>query len=158
MAGRRGFLQAAGGSAALAGLVGTGLLKPAHAVEAPRAAFAARSLADALRLIDAAGARYSDDIVVSVPEVAENGAAVPIDILSRLPGTSRLAVLVDDNPFPLALQLAFGAGVVPRVQTRLKMAGTTRLRVVATAGGVHYTVFREVKVILGGCGEVGDSR
>ena len=61
--------------------------------------------------------------------------------------------LVDKNPFPLALQFNFAPEAVARFQARLKMAETSRLRIVASAAGKHYTVFREVKVTVGGCGE-----
>ncbi len=154
-AGRRSFLQGFGSAAALAGLMGAGLLKPACAlaVEFNRSAFDAKSPVDALRLIGAAGAEASRDIVLKAPEIAENGAAVPIEVISQIPGTTRLSVLVDKNPFPLALQFNFAPGATPRFQAKLKMAESSRLRIIALAGGKHYTVFREVKVTVGGCGE-----
>ena len=151
---RRSFLQAFGSAGILAGLVGGGLLRPgqALAVDFNRAAFDARSAADALRLIGATAAETSADIVLKTPEIAENGAAVPIEVISNIPGTTRLSVLVDKNPFPLALQFNFTPPAVARFQAKLKMGESSRLRVVATAGGRHYTVFREVKVTAGGCG------
>ncbi len=154
-AARRSFLQAFGGGATLAALVGTGLLRPGRALAAEfnRAPFETRSVADVLRLIGAAGAEPSRDILLKAPEIAENGAAVPIEVVSQIPGTTRLSVMVDKNPFPLALQFTFGAGAAPRFQAKLKMGESSRLRVVATAGAMHYTVFREGKVTIGGCGE-----
>ena len=154
MGSRRHFLQAFGSAGILAGLVGGGLLRPgqALAVDFNRAAFDARSAADALRLIGATAAETSADIVLKTPEIAENGAAVPIEVISNIPGTTRLSVLVDKNPFPLALQFNFAPPAAARLQARLKMGESSRLRIVATAGGRHYTVFREVKVTAGGCG------
>lgn len=151
---RRNFLQAFGSAGLLAGLVGGGLLRPgrALAVDFNRTAFDARSAADALRIIGAAGAETSADILLKTPEIAENGAAVPIEVISNIPGTTRLSVLVDKNPFPLALQFNFAPPAVARFQARLKMGESSRLRIVASAGGKHYTVFREVKVTAGGCG------
>ena len=151
---RRSFLQAFGSAGILAGLVGGGLLRPgqALAVDFNRAAFDARSAADALRLIGATAAETSADIVLKTPEIAENGAAVPIEVISNIPGTTRLSVLVDKNPFPLALQFNFAPPAAPRFQARLKMGESSRLRIVASAGGRHYTVFREIKVTAGGCG------
>ena len=151
---RRSFLQAFGSAGILAGLVGGGLLRPgqALAVDFNRAAFDARSASDALRLIGAAAAETSADIVLKTPEIAENGAAVPIEVISNIPGTTRLSVLVDKNPFPLALQFNFAPPAVARFQAKLKMGESSRLRIVASAGGKHYTVFREVKVTAGGCG------
>lgn len=153
--GRRDFLQAFGNATLVAGVLGAGLLKPgtARAVDFNRAAFDAKTAADALRLIGAAGAEASRDILLKVPEVAENGAAVPIEVVSQIPGTTRLSVLVDKNPFPLALQFNFAAGATPRFQAKLKMAETSRLRIVANAAGRHYTIFRDVRVTVGGCGE-----
>ena len=154
-AGRRSFLQGFGSAAALAGLTGAGLLKPAQAlaVEFNRGAFDTRNLADALRLIGASGAEAGRDILLKAPEIAENGAAVPIEVISQIPGTTRLSVLVDKNPFPLALQFNFAPGASARFQAKLKMAESSRLRIVASAGGRHYTVFREIKVTVGGCGQ-----
>ena len=152
---RRSFLQAFGSAGILAGLVGGGLLRPgqALAVDFNRAAFDARSAADALRLIGATAAETSADIVLKTPEIAENGAAVSIEVISNIPGTTRLSVLVDKNPFPLALQFNFAPPAAPRFQARLKMGESSRLRIVASAGGRHYTVFREIKVTAGGCGQ-----
>ena len=151
---RRGFLQAFGNTAALTALIATGLLKPTRvlAVNFDRAAFEATKTSDALRLIGAADTAFSSDIVVKAPEVAENGAAVPIEVVSRIPGTIRLSVIVERNPFPLALQFNFAAGASPRFQARLKMAETSRLRIIAFADDRHYTVLREVKLTVGGCG------
>ena len=85
--------------------------------------------------------------------MAENGAAVPIEVASSIPGTTRLSILIEKNPLPLALQFNFTAEATARFQAKLRMAESSRLRVVATAGGKHYTVFREVKVTVGGCGD-----
>ena len=152
---RRSFLQAFGSTGLLAGLVGSGLLRPgqALAVDFNRTAFTAKTSAEALRLIGAAGAEASTDIILKTPEIAENGAAVPIEVISNIPGTTRLSVLVDKNPFPLALQFNFAPPAVARFQAKLKMGESSRLRIVASAGGKHYTVFRELKVTAGGCGQ-----
>ncbi|MDD3354916.1 thiosulfate oxidation carrier protein SoxY [Zoogloea sp.] len=152
---RRHFLQAFGSTAALAALLGSGLLRPtqALAVEFNRAAFDARSASDALRLIGASAAEASKDILLKAPEIAENGASVPIEVISLIPGTTRLSVLVDKNPAPLALQFNFGPEAQARFSARLRLAETSRLRVVASVGNRHYTVFREVKITVGGCAE-----
>lgn len=151
---RRAFLQAFGSATALAPLIGTGLLQPrgALAAESGRAAFEARAVLEALRLIGAGGAEQNAALTIKAPEIAENGAAVPIEVISAIPGTTRLTVLVDKNPFPLVAQFNFGPEVIPRLQTRIKMAESSRLRLVASAGGRFYTVFRDVKVTVGGCG------
>lgn len=152
---RRSFLQAFGSAAALTPLVGTGLLKPGMALgtESGRDAFEARTALDALRLLGAGAAEQNAALIIRAPEIAENGAAVPIEGISAIPGTTQLSVLVDKNPFPLVAQFNFGPEVLPRFQTRIRMAESSRLRLVATAGGRFYTVFRDVKVTVGGCGE-----
>ena len=152
---RRDFLQAFGRATVVAPLLAAGLLRPAGAqtMSFNRAPFEARTAADALRLIGAAGAETSRDIQLKAPEVAENGAAVPIEVASGIPGTTRLSILIDKNPLPLALQFNFAPEAAARFQAKLRMAESSRLRVVATAGGKHYTVFREVKVTVGGCGD-----
>ncbi|WP_347247807.1 thiosulfate oxidation carrier protein SoxY [Zoogloea sp.] len=152
---RRDFLQAFGRATVVAPLLAAGLLRPAGAqtMSFNRAPFEARTAADALRLIGAAGAEASRDIQLKAPEVAENGAAVPIEVASSIPGTTRLSILIDKNPLPLALQFNFAPEAAARFQAKLRMAESSRLRVVATAGGKHYTVFREVKVTVGGCGD-----
>ncbi|WP_374492726.1 thiosulfate oxidation carrier protein SoxY [Zoogloea sp.] len=152
---RRDFLQAFGRATVVAPLLAAGLLRPAGAqtMSFNRAPFEARTAADALRLIGAAGAETSRDIQLKAPEVAENGAAVPIEVASSIPGTTRLSILIDKNPLPLALQFNFAPEAAARFQAKLRMAESSRLRVVATAGGKHYTVFREVKVTVGGCGD-----
>lgn len=152
---RRDFLQAFGRATVVAPLLAAGLLRPAGAqtMSFNRTPFEARTAADALRLIGAAGAETSRDIQLKAPEVAENGAAVPIEVASSIPGTTRLSILIDKNPLPLALQFNFAPEAAARFQAKLRMAESSRLRVVATAGGKHYTVFREVKVTVGGCGD-----
>ncbi len=152
---RRDFLQAFGRATVVAPLLAAGLLRPAGAqtMSFNRAPFEARTAADALRLIGAAGAETSRDIQLKAPEVAENGAAVPIEVASSIPGTTRLSILIDKNPLPLALQFNFAPEAAARFQAKLRMAESSRLRVVANAGGKHYTVFREVKVTVGGCGD-----
>ena len=152
---RRDFLQAFGRATVVAPLLAAGLLRPAGAqtMSFNRTRFEARTAADALRLIGAAGAETSRDIQLKAPEVAENGAAVPIEVASSIPGTTRLSILIDKNPLPLALQFNFAPEAAARFQAKLRMAESSRLRVVATAGGKHYTVFREVKVTVGGCGD-----
>lgn len=152
---RRIFLELFSKAGAVAPFIGSGLLRPgqALAVDFNRAPFEAKTAADVLRLTGTGGAEATRDIFLKVPEVAENGASVPIEIASNIPGTTRLMVIIDKNPLPLALQFNFGPEAVPRLQTRLRMAESSRLRIVATAAGKHYTVFRDVKVTVGGCGD-----
>ena len=127
--------------------------RPFAAVAAwSKEAFGAKSAADALRELGAAGAAASQDLVIDAPQIAENGAVVPIEILSNIPGTSQIAVLIEKNPFPLAGRFHFREGAVPFVKLNVKMGETSDVRVVATAAGRQYFATREVKVTIGGCG------
>ena len=151
---RRKLLK--GGSAALlAPLLGTGLLLPGRVIAAEwnRNAFTARSVTDALKAHGSSSATESREILINAPEIAENGAKVEIEITSNVPNTRSLALFADKNPMPLCTQIDFTAPALPYARVQIKLAETTRLRVVAkTSDNKTHIAFREVKVTLGGCG------
>lgn len=151
---RRLFLGQACGHVALAALVAGGLLRPGPALASPRntPAFESRVLSEALTLIGASEAPQSPEVQLLLPEIAENGAVVAVEIISNLPDTRRISLVVDKNPMPLTCQFEFGPGVRPRLATRIRMAETSLVRAVVEAGGKTFTALREVKVTLGGCG------
>jgi sulfur-oxidizing protein SoxY len=129
------------------------LAKPLAALAAwNEGAFGAKTPQDALKGIGAANPAPSKEIVIDAPQIAENGAVVPIEISSNIPGTSSIAVVLEKNPFPLAARFEFKEGAVPYVKLNVKMAETSDVRVVAAAGGRHYSATREIKVTIGGCG------
>ncbi len=148
---RRTLLQKAG---AIAAGVATGLLSPLAALAATwnKDAFAAKSPGDALKVLGSASTEASGAIVIEAPQIAENGAVVPIEITSKIPGTTSIAVLVDKNPYPLVAKFDFMEGALPFVKVNAKMGETSDVRVVATAGGKHYVATKEIKVTIGGCG------
>jgi sulfur-oxidizing protein SoxY len=147
---RRELLKAAG---ALVTVFAAGLLKPVAALAAwNKEAFAAKKPDDALKSLGAAGAAPSKDIVIEAPQIAENGAVVPIEIMSNVAGTTSIAVLVDKNPYPLVGRFQFMEGALPFVKVNAKMGESSDVRVVVTAGGKHYVATREIKVTIGGCG------
>src|SRR5574337_60929 len=127
---RRLFLLHTAGHTTLLALLGTGLLRPGRVLAAPwnSPAFEAKTLAEALRLIGGDAAAPSTDLELRAPEIAENGAVVAVDVVSKLPGTRRISLLVDKNPQPLIFQIEFSPGVRPQVSTRIKMAQTSLLR------------------------------
>ena len=145
---RRGLLKGA------AALLLAGLLKPLAALAATwnKEAFASKSAADALKSIGAGAAQPSSEIVIDAPQIAENGAVVPIEVVSKIPGTTSIAVLVEKNPYPLVAKLDFLEGALPFVKINVKMGETSDVRVVATAGGKHFSATKEIKVTIGGCG------
>ena len=144
---RRGLLQGAGV------LLLAALLKPVAALAAwNKAAFSSKTSADALKSLGTPGAEASSGIVIEAPQIAENGAVVPVEITSNIPGTTSIAVLVDKNPYPLVGKFEFMDGALPYVKVNAKMGETSDVRVVATAGGKHYQATKEIKVTIGGCG------
>lgn len=147
---RRGLLKAAG---VLGAAFAAGLLKPIAALAAwNKEAFASKSTADAMKVLGAPGAEASNAIVIEAPQIAENGAVVPIEITSKIPNTTSIAVLVEKNPYPLVAKFDFTEGALPFVKLNAKMGETSDVRVVATAGGKHYAATKEIKVTIGGCG------
>ncbi len=144
---RRGVL------AAMAAVLAAGVLKPLAALAAwNKAAFSSKSSADALKSLGTGSAEASGQIVIEAPQIAENGAVVPIEITSNIPGTTSIAVLVDKNPYPLVAKFDFMDGALPFVKVNAKMGETSDVRVVATAGGRTYQATKEIKVTIGGCG------
>lgn len=152
---RRKLLKGGSTAALLAPWIGTGLLLPSRVIAAEwnKTAFTARSVGEALKIWGAANAAESRDIVVSAPEIAENGAKVEVDITSQVPATRSIAVFADRNPMPLCAAIEFAGGALPYCRVQIKLAETTRVRaVVKAADGKTYVAFREIKVTLGGCG------
>lgn len=149
---RRSMIKAGGALAAFA-VFGAGLLKPESARAAwNQAAFQAKSATDAMRALGMQNAVESKDIEIRAPDIAENGAVVPIDVTSNIPGTTTIAVFIEKNPFPYTGSFDFAAGSVPFVHLRAKMGSTSPVRVVVAANGKFYTAAKEVKVTIGGCG------
>jgi sulfur-oxidizing protein SoxY len=148
---RRIVLQRAG---ALAAGLAAGLLHPLAALAATwnKDAFGAQSAAEALKSLGVSAPAPSSDVVVEAPEIAENGAVVPIEITSKVPGTTSIIVLIEKNPFPLLGKFDFMEGALPFVKVNVKMSETSGVRVIAQAGGKSYVATREIKVTIGGCG------
>jgi sulfur-oxidizing protein SoxY len=129
------------------------LAKPLAALAAwNEQAFGAKSAADALKSLGAGSPAASRDIVIEAPQIAENGAVVPIEVTSNIPGTTSLAVIIEKNPFPLAGRFEFKDGALPFVRLHVKMGESSDVRVLAEAGGRHYAATQEIKVTIGGCG------
>lgn len=134
-------------------LLAAGMLLPLRALAAwDNAAFGAKSLGDALKALGGSAAADSKDIVIDAPQIAENGGVVPIEVTSNIPGTRSIAVVIEKNPFPLVSKFEFKEGAVPYVKVNVKIGESSNVRVVAEAGGKHFTAMKEVKVTIGGCG------
>ncbi len=149
---RRQFLNAAWALGALAAF-GAALFRPGRALAAwNKGAFEAKTVAEGMKALGIGGAEESKDIVIRAPDIAENGAVVPIDITSNIPDTASISVFIEKNPFPYTGTFDFSQGAVPFVHLRAKIGESTPVRVVAAAGGRYYTAAKEVKVTIGGCG------
>jgi len=137
----------------LVAALGAVLLNPVRALAAWNdGAFKARSTMDGMKALGISNPQDSSDIVIRAPEIAENGAVVPIDVTSNIPGTTSISVFIEKNPFPYTGSFEFAAGAVPFVHLRAKIGESTPVRVVVAAGGKFYTAAKDVKVTIGGCG------
>jgi sulfur-oxidizing protein SoxY len=138
---------------ALVAALAIGLARPLAALAAwNKEAFGAKTAADALKNLGVPNAAPSSDLHIEAPQIAENGAVVPIEISSSIPGTSALIVLIEKNPFPLTARFDFKEGALPFVKVNVKMGENSDVRVIAEAAGRHYSASKEIKVTIGGCG------
>lgn len=138
-------------AASAAGMaVSAGLLAP-RMVLADGGAFEAKTLDDALKAM-AVTPEESDKIKIKAPEIAENGAVVPVTITADMDGVTELSILVEKNPTPLAATFILGEGAKPEASTRIKMGATSNVIALAKAGDKTYSAKQEVKVTIGGCG------
>lgn len=147
---RRSLLKT---TSALGLLVACGLVTSTQAqAAAGREGFGAKSLADALASLGGTPAD-SKDIVITSPDIAENGAVVPVSVASNIAGTSEIYIFIEKNPNPLAAIFKIPDDTNAAVQSRVKMGQSTNvLAVVKTADGKLYSATKETKVTLGGCG------
>ena len=148
---RRQLLQR---SATLAGLLGgLGLLPDAAQAAWNSAAFEAKSVAEVLKALGAAAPTLSSAVSVSGPDIAENGAVVPVGCATTLAGVKRLMILVEKNPNTLSAIFELSDAVEPSFSTRVKMGQSSNVMVVAvTADDKLLYAQKEIKITLGGCG------
>lgn len=149
---RRQFLKdsTAAGAACIA--VSAGILAPGMALAGATDPFQEKSVDEVLEALGAAAAEATDKIKIKAPEVAENGAAVPVEIASSIEGTTEIISIITTNPKPLAARYTFGKRAAPSVQSRFKIGQTTDVIALAKADGKYYTAKAQVKVTKGGCG------
>ena len=141
-------------SAAVAGLLAGAGLWPGLAQAAwNAAAFEAKSLADAVKALGGAAPAESKDVTLTGPDIAENGAVVPLACACALPGVKRLLLLVEKNPNTLAAVFDVSDAVEAHFATRVKMGQSSNVFAVAMMDdGKVLFAQKEVKVTLGGCG------
>ena len=152
---RREVLKAGGGTTVMALMLSAGLLKSGDvaAQEWNKNAFEAKNLNDTVKALGGMTAVESKDITfVNAPDIAENGAVVPVGVQSKIPKTEMIAILVEKNPNSLAASFTIPAGTEAVVSTRVKMGQTSNVHAVVKADGKFYFATKEIKVTLGGCG------
>jgi sulfur-oxidizing protein SoxY len=137
----------------VAGL-GASCLLPIRAVAAiwNKAAFETNKLEEAEKNLGVSGKIASKDIEIIVPEKAENGAIVQLEILSRIPNTEAIAIFVEKNPTALIGNFMFSGGALPKIVTRIKMAETSDIKIIVKAGEQYFTASKNVVVLENGCG------
>lgn len=149
---RRHILKAAGSAGMIGTAIAAGLMKPAQVLANwNTAGFTATKAADALAALGAVGASESSEVRVLAPDIAENGAVVPVEVFTTLPNVESIAILGEKNVNPLIAHYTL-ADFDGSLSTRMKMGQTARVRAVVKAGGKFYTAAKEVKVTVGGCG------
>jgi sulfur-oxidizing protein SoxY len=152
---RRQILQGAG-SVAILGISGLSFgSAPALAAandKYPEDAFKQKSDTDAIKALYGKTHEASDKVKLDAPEIAENGAVVPVSVTTTLGDVASISFFVSENPNALAASYAIPAGTVPSVANRLKMAKTCNVTAIVESGGKLYSATKEVKVTVGGCG------
>ncbi len=149
---RRTVLKGVGSAAAVGVAAAAGLLKPTAVFAADRSAFDAKGVDAVMKALKATGAADSRDIVVKAPDIAENGAVVPVEVTSSIAGTDSIAIIAEKNAFPMVGEFDLSNGAQGFISTRIKLANTSHVRAVVKAGGKVFTAAKEVKVTIGGCG------
>ncbi len=150
---RRDTLKAGSGLGVFGLLVAAGMIKPELAQAAwNKAAFEAKTLDAAFGVIGAGKPADSGDVVITAPDIAENGAVVQVGVVSNIPKTEYIAIMIEKNPNMMAASFTIPDGTLADVQTRVKMGQTSDVYAVVKADGKFYASKKEIKVTLGGCG------
>lgn len=145
---RRRLMQ----TSALMGLmVSAGLISRAEAAAWNKAAFEAKSVDDVAKALGGGAPQKSDDVILRAPDIAENGAVVPVGVETKLKATE-MAILVEKNPNAMAAMFVIPAGAEAFAATRVKMGQTSNVYALAKVDGKWLMASKEVKVTLGGCG------
>jgi sulfur-oxidizing protein SoxY len=151
---RRIFLKGSLATGAVGMAVGSGLLTPRMSLAAwSKSAFEATDVAGAVSaLYGASDMPGSDKIKIKAPDIAENGAVVPVSVTTSIGGASSISIFADKNATPLTAEFTLGPSTEGYVSTRIKMGKTANVVAVVKAGDKLHSASKEVKVTIGGCG------
>ena len=140
-------------SALVAGLLASTGLFPQYAHAYNKTAFDGKSLQDVVKAVGGSAPTESKDVTITGPDIAENGAVVPLGASTTLAGVKQILILVEKNPAALVAMFNLTDAVEPNVATRAKMGQSSDVYAVAIMNdGKALYAKKEVKVTLGGCG------
>jgi sulfur-oxidizing protein SoxY len=151
---RRIFIKRSLTASAVGVAAGAGLLAPQQLLAAwNQAAFEAKEVPNALNaLLGSSTTEPSEAIKIKAPDIAENGAVVPITVETTLADVESIAIIASENPVPLVASFNLGKNAQGFISTRIKMGKTGDVIGVVKAGGKLYSAKKGVKVTIGGCG------
>jgi sulfur-oxidizing protein SoxY len=151
---RRRFLNVGGSMSVLALSSFFGLFESRQgwAADWNKAGFESKAMSDAVKALGAGNPIESRDIVITAPDIAENGAVVPVAVTSKIANTQQISIISEKNPRPLMATFDVSSGSEGYVSTRVKMGETSNVWAVVKADGKFYSAKKEVKVTVGGCG------
>jgi sulfur-oxidizing protein SoxY len=151
---RRTFLKGTLATSTLAIAASAGMLNPRTVLAAwPKSAFEAKSVDDALNsLLGSSSTSASGDIKIKAPDIAENGAVVPVTITTSIGSIESISIVTKNNGTPLAASFNMASNTKGFISTRIKMGKTSDVMAVIKAGGKSYVAQKNIKVTIGGCG------
>ena len=151
---RRNFLKKTLLTTAVIGTSAGILIIPKNVHAAwPKAAFDKKDLSGAVEtLYGGTSIVESTKVKLKAPDIAENGAIVPINVKTNLKNVESIMIFVEENPQPLSSGYKLTSLSEPKIGTRLKMGKTTKVMAAVKSDGKIYTASKEVKVTIGGCG------
>jgi sulfur-oxidizing protein SoxY len=151
---RRTLFKYAAAIGAVTAAFVTGLAKSSNAVAAQwnKAGFESSAMSGAMKALGAGNPVESRDILITAPDIAENGAVVPVAVTSRIANTQQISIISEKNPRPLMATFDVSSGSESYVSTRIKMGESSYVYAVVKADGKFFTARKEVKVTVGGCG------
>ena len=150
---RRLFIKGSLATGALGVAVSTGLFPRATLAAWSKEAFEAKDVNGALNgLFGSTDLAASDKIKIKAPDIAENGAVVPVSVTTDIDGAESISIITEKNAAPLTASFDLGPGAEGYVSTRIKMGKTSSVIAVVKAGGKLHSTGKEVKVTIGGCG------
>ena len=151
---RRVLLKGTFAAGATGLAISAGLLTPKAVLAAwPKAAFEAKDANAALEAsMGSSSTTESGDIKLKAPDIAENGAVVPVSVETSIANPESISIIAEKNASPMTASFVMGAGAQGYVSTRIKMGKTSSVIAVVKADGKLYSTGKEVKVTIGGCG------